>query len=147
MVDLQTDQANLNLGQKNFIRMLKEAARVTGLHIHLVAHMRKGENEYKRPDKMDIKGCGEISDLADYAFTIFKDLKKQKILNENPDNEEYQRKPDGYLECLKNRYDPEHPTLPLWFSGKPFSFKQGRRAPVPQLIEPSSKELESGYIP
>jgi len=147
MVDLQTDQANLNLGQKNFIRMLKEAARVTGLHIHLVAHMRKGENEYKRPDKMDIKGCGEISDLADYAFTIFKDLKKQKILNENPDNEEYQRKPDGYLECLKNRYDPEHPTLPLWFSGKPFSFKQGRRAPVPQLIDPSGKELEHGYIP
>ena len=79
--------------------------------------------------------------------TLIKDLKKQKMLRDNPDNEEYQRKPDGYLNCLKNRYDPEHPTLPLWFSGKPFSFKEGRRAPVPQLIEPSSKELESGYIP
>jgi twinkle protein len=147
MVDLQTDQANLNLGQKNFVRMLKEAARTTGLHIHLVAHMRKGENEYKMPDKMDIKGCGEISDLADYAFTIFKNLKKQKMLRENPDNEEFARKPDGTLQCLKNRYDPEHPVIPLWFSGKPFSFKSGRRTPVPKLIDPSGKELESGYIP
>ena len=109
--------------------------------------MRKGENEHKMPDKMDIKGSGEISDLADYAFTIWKRLKKQEKLRDNPDDEEWLRKSDGALNYIKNRYDPEHPSIPLWFSGKPFSFKQGRRAPVPQLIEPSSKELESGYIP
>ena len=145
MVDLNTYQANLNLGQKNFVRMLKEAARTTGLHIHLVAHMRKGESETKMGDKMDIKGSGEISDLADYAFLIWKDVKKQEKLFSNPDDEEWLRKPDGYMKCLKNRYDPEHPTLPLWFSGKPFSFKGSRRAPMPKLIEPTSKELEDGY--
>jgi len=145
MVDLNTDQANLNLGQKNFVRMLKEAARTTGLHIHLVAHMRKGESETKMGDKMDIKGSGEISDLADYAFLIWKDVKKQEKLFYDPDDEEWLRKPDGYMKCLKNRYDPEHPTLPLWFSGKPFSFKSSRRAPMPKLIEPTSKELENGY--
>ena len=147
MIDLQTDQANLNLGQKNFIRMLKEAARTTGLHIHLVAHMRKGENEHKRPDKMDVKGCGEITDLTDYAFSIWKHLQKQKMLQENPEDEVWLRKPDGYLECLKNRYDPEHPVIPLWFSGKPFSFKKGRRTDIPKLVEPSKAELERGYIP
>ena len=147
MVDLQTDKDNLNLAQKNFVRMLKEAARSTELHIHLVAHMRKGESESKMGDKMDIKGSGEISDLADYAFTIWKRLKKQEKLYTNPDDEEWLRKPDGYLKCVKNRYDPEHPTLPLWFSGKPFSFKEGRRTPIPRLVEPSSKELEAGYIP
>jgi len=147
MIDLQTDQANLNLGQKNFIRMLKEAARTTGLHIHLVAHMRKGENEHKRPDKMDVKGCGEITDLTDYAFSIWKHLQKQKMLQENPEDEVWLRKPDGYLECLKNRYDPEHPVIPLWFSGKPFSFKKGRRTDIPKLVEPSKTDLERGYIP
>ena len=145
MVDLQTDQANLNLGTKNFIRMLKEAARSTNLHIHLVAHTRKGETETKMADKMDIKGCTEIADLADYAFMIHKDVQKQLKLNENPDDEEWLRKPDGYLNCLKNRYDTEHPCLALWFSGKPFSFKGGRRADMPRLIEPTREQLDAGY--
>jgi len=147
MVDLQTDQANLNLGQKNFVRMLKEAARTTGLHIHLVAHMRKGDSEEKMGDKMDIKGSGEITDLADYAFIIHKNITKQKKLNKDPDDEEYLRQPDGYLTCVKNRYDPEHPTLALWFSGKPFSFKASRRADTPKLISPTKTELSLGYVP
>ena len=147
MVDLQTDQANLNLGQKNFVRMLKEAARTTGLHIHLVAHMRKGETETKMGDKMDIKGSGEISDLSDYAFLIWKDVRKQEKLYNNPDDEEWLRKPDGYLKCVKNRYDPEHPCLPLWFSGQPFSFKSGRRSEIPRLLEPTKEDLANGYVP
>jgi len=150
MVDLQTDQANLNLGQKSFVRTLKEAARTTGLHIHLVAHMRKGETESRMGDKMDIKGSGEISDLADYAFLIWKDTRKQEKLYNDPDDEEWLRKPDGYLKCIKNRYDPEHPCLALWFSGKPFSFKDGRRAPIPKLVEPSREDMEAslgGYVP
>ena len=146
MVDLQTDQANLNLGQKNFVRMLKEAARTTGLHIHLVAHMRKGETETKMGDKMDIKGSGEISDLSDYAFLIWKDVRKQEKLYNNPDDEEWLRKPDGYLKCVKNRYDPEHPCLPLWFSGQPFSFKSGRRSEIPRLLEPTKEDLANGYV-
>ena len=147
MVDLQTDQANLNLGQKNFVRMLKEAARTTGLHIHLVAHMRKGESETKMGDKMDIKGSGDISDLADYAFLIWKDVRKQEKLYSNPEDEEWLRKPDGFLKCVKNRYDPEHPCLALWFTGAPFSFTGGRRAPVPRLLEPSREDLDNGYVP
>jgi|TARA_R100001530_G_scaffold34109_1_gene26653 twinkle protein len=147
MVDLQTDQANLNLGQKNFVRMLKEAARTTGLHIHLVAHMRKGDSEERMGDKMDIKGSGEITDLADYAFIVHKNIIKQKKLTKDPEDEEYLRQPDGYLNCVKNRYDPEHPTLALWFSGKPFSFKASRRADTPKLINPTREELESGYLP
>jgi twinkle protein len=147
MVDLQTGQANLNLGQKNFVRMLKEAARTTGLHIHLVAHMRKGDSEERMGDKMDIKGSGEITDLADYAFIVHKNIIKQKKLTKDPEDEEYLRQPDGYLNCVKNRYDPEHPTLALWFSGKPFSFKASRRADTPKLINPTREELESGYLP
>ena len=147
MVDLQTDQANLNLGQKNFVRMLKEAARTTGLHIHLVSHLRKGESETKMGDKMDIKGSGDISDLADYAFLIWKDVRKQEKLYSNPEDEEWLRKPDGYLKCVKNRYDPEHPCLALWFTGAPFSFTGGRRAPVPRLLEPSREDLDNGYVP
>jgi twinkle protein len=139
MVDLQTDQANLNLGQKNFVRMLKEAARSTGLHIHLVAHMRKGESENRMGDKMDIKGSGEITDLADYAFIIHKNVDKINGLNKEDVSkevkEEWERQPDGYINCVKNRYDPDHPTIPVWFTGRPFSFKGSRRGGIPVLTE------------
>lgn len=147
MVDLQTDQANLNLGTKNFIRMLKEVTRECDLNIHLVAHTKKTDNETTMANKMDVKGCTEIVDLADYAFMIHKDVQKQNKLNENPEDEAYLRKPDGFLNCLKNRYDVDHPCLPLWFSGKPFSFKKGRRTPIPRLIEPSREQLKTGYVP
>jgi len=147
MVDLQTDKSNLNLAQKNFVRMLKETARSTLLHIHLVAHMRKGESETRMGDKMDVKGSGEITDMADYAFLIWKDVKKQEKLYTDPDDEEWLRKPDGFLQCVKNRYDPDHPTLPLWFSGAPFSFKEGRRTDVPRLVEPTKEQLKVGYAP
>ena len=70
----------LHLTQKNFVRTLKESARITGIHVHLVAHMRKGENETRIGDKMDIKGSGEITDLADYAFIVFKNVEKHREL-------------------------------------------------------------------
>ena len=132
-------KSNLNLGQKNFVRMLKEAARSTGLHIHLVAHMRKGETEHKMGNKMDIKGSGEITDLADYAFIVHKDVEKIDALSydnmDSEDREQWERKPDGYVRCVKNRYDPDHPTIPVWFTGRPFSFKGSRRGSVPVLTE------------
>ena len=147
MVNLQVNQDNLNLGQKNFVRMLKEAARSTGLHIHLVAHMRKREGEYRMAGKMDIKGSGEIVDLADYAFVIHRNIEKEEQLSKegNQDNEEWLSNPDGFLDCVKNRYDPEHPTLPLWFSGQPFSCKNGRRADIPRLVEPTREEMKTAW--
>ena len=62
--------------QKNFVRMLKQTAKATNLQVHLVAHMRKGESEQRMGDKMDIKGSSEIADLADYAFIVWKNIKK-----------------------------------------------------------------------
>lgn len=138
---------DVNLHEQSFVRSLKEAARSTGLHIHLVVHMRKGENEYRSTDKMDIKGAGEITDLADYVFIIDRHVKKEIELNKpgNENNEDWLDQPDGSVRCIKNRYDPIHRQLPLWFCGKMFSFKKGRRADIPRLIEPSMDDLKRGY--
>ena len=135
MIDLNANQENLYLTQKNFVRMLKQTAKATNLQIHLVAHMRKGESEYKIGDKMDIKGSSEIADLADYAFIIWKNVKKAEGIQSQPNNEDLLAKPDGRLRCVKNRYDPAHPSLEVWFSGNAFSFKKSRTAPTPMLIE------------
>ena len=134
MIDLNANQENLYLTQKNFVRMLKQTAKATNLQVHLVAHMRKGESEQKMGDKMDIKGSSEIADLADYAFIVWKNVKKAEEIQRQPDNEDWLARPDGRLRCVKNRYDPAHPSLQIWFSGAAFSFKASRGAPTPTLI-------------
>jgi twinkle protein len=63
-------------GQKDFVDGLCAIARDTGLHIHLVCHMRKGENEKSAPGKFDVKGAGEIADLADNIVIVWKNLRK-----------------------------------------------------------------------
>lgn len=50
--------------QKNFMNLLTGFALDTKTHIHLVAHPRKSENDYKRIYKVDISGSGDIANLA-----------------------------------------------------------------------------------
>jgi twinkle protein len=63
-------------GQKDFVDGLCAIARDTGLHIHLVVHMRKGEDERKAPGKFDVKGAGEVTDLVDNLVIVWKNLRK-----------------------------------------------------------------------
>ena len=50
--------------QKAFVDRLMEFAGKNNVHVVLVVHMRKREDEYKIPGKMDIKGTGAISDMV-----------------------------------------------------------------------------------
>lgn len=59
---LRADDRN---GEKSIVDRLQEAAKMLNVHIHLVCHVRKPEDETKRVGKMDIKGDGSITDLAD----------------------------------------------------------------------------------
>ena len=59
-------------GQKEFVDGLCVMARDTGMHVHLVHHSRKREDENKRPGKMDAKGSGAISDLVDNCISVFR---------------------------------------------------------------------------
>ena len=64
-------------GQKDFVDALCTIAQDTGLHIHLVCHMRKGENEDAARLKFDIKGAGEITDLVDNIL-IWKNMRASR---------------------------------------------------------------------
>lgn len=64
-----TDDYN---AQKDFVDALCAAAKDYGMHIHLVHHIRKMDNELKVPGKMDIKGAGEITDQADNVVVVWR---------------------------------------------------------------------------
>lgn len=64
--------------QKSFVDELCAVGRETNMHIHLVCHSRKGQDEAKIPGKMDIRGSGTITDQVDNVITVWrnKDLNR-----------------------------------------------------------------------
>lgn len=73
---LGTDDYN---AQKGFVDRLAWAAKTLKVHIHLVCHMRKGQDEYAMPGKFDVRGASEITDLADNVFVVWKNKKYEEL--------------------------------------------------------------------
>lgn len=92
--------------QKDFVDGLSTIARDTGLHIHLVCHMRKGETEKTPPDKFAVKGAGEISDMPDNIVIVWKNLRK----TEGDTNEA-----DCYVRIAGQRHHPWEGSFAFWF--------------------------------
>ncbi|AMM23010.1 AAA family ATPase [Variovorax sp. PAMC 28711] len=112
-------------GQKDFVDGLCSIARDTGLHIHLVVHMRKGETEHKPADKFDVKGAGEITDLVDNLVIVWKDQRKHELMDEMSrkapeDVDENERKkllarPDAIVRVAKQRHFEFEGKFAFWF--------------------------------
>ncbi len=110
--------------QKDFVDKLFDYALETGVHVHLVVHMRKGETEEKPPNKMDVKGSGSITDMVSNVFIIWRNkLKEKLLLSNNPcDVEKAKDMADTLLRCVKQRETGEEPTFSLWFHKKSCQF-------------------------
>lgn len=105
-------------GQKQFIDALCDFKNDFDVHVHLIAHARKGESEDKAPGKLDIKGTGAISDLADNVFTVWRNKKKE--MEKEPKDEDE----DARLYCHKQRATGYEGALRLWFDKDSLHFKQ-----------------------
>lgn len=101
--------------QAKFIDRLQWAAKNHQIHIHLVCHMRKGQEGHKS-GKWDIRGAAEISDLADSVFVLSRNYQKEQEAAKQkagrPVNDEsVLEKHDAYLSLVKNRH---YGTLKNW---------------------------------
>lgn len=95
-------------GQKAFVETLTDFAMETGLHVHLVAHARKGEDENAAPGKMDIKGTGAITDMVDNVVSVWRNKKKEEAAQKAaylnmPVPADVREKPDAVLHVQKQR--------------------------------------------
>jgi twinkle protein len=70
-------------GQKDFVNALCSIAQDTGMHIHLVHHIRKGSDENHLPGKFDLKGSGSITDQVDNVFIVYRNKRKEKKRQED----------------------------------------------------------------
>lgn len=101
--------------QKTFCDELFAFSKSSGMHIHLVAHMRKGDRGYsKRPSKFDVRGAGEITDMADNLFLVVRNREKE----EKRDDPKLQKEADTFLVVDKQRHHTFEGTIALWFHAK-----------------------------
>ena len=110
--------------QKDFVDSLCAIARDTGLHIHLVVHMRKGENERTAPGKFDIKGAGEITDLVDNIIIVWKNIRK----SEKPNDEAVASEPDGFMRVAGQRHFSWEGNFAFWFDKASQQFLEYEKA-------------------
>jgi twinkle protein len=110
--------------QKRFVGTLHSLARDLNVHIHLVTHARKREDENKRPGKMDNKGSGSMVDQTDNFVAVFK-LPKKDPLDTGP---------DFCLYIDKQRHGDFEGNLALWFDERSLQFKESPHDKVRMFV-------------
>jgi twinkle protein len=66
------DEDDFN-GQKRCVERLCDFKYKHDVHVHLIAHARKGHSESDRPHKHDVKGSGAITDLVENVVMVWRD--------------------------------------------------------------------------
>ncbi len=113
-------------GQKDFVDALATMAKELGIHIHLVHHVRKGDNESRIPGKFDAKGTGAISDLVDQVLTVWRNKAKEAAIKDGqPDD----GSPDFLLICDKNRHGSWEGKVALWGDVESWHFRGTHKQP------------------
>lgn len=116
--------------QKEFVDELCALARSLKVHVHLVHHVRKGEDERssKRINKFDVKGSGSITDQVDNVLLVWRNKAKES----EPDKREAE--PDGLLIIDKQRNGEWEGQVALWFhKGAMQYLPDGRGRPMDLL--------------
>ena len=114
-------------GQKCFVDRLTDFAKAYGVHVALVHHMRKGDSEDRPGGKLDAKGSGGITDMADTCAVWWRNKPKEKAMKaaklKNVEaNPEIASKPDAMLLFDKQRNGEAEPAFALWFDQASLQF-------------------------
>lgn len=110
-------------GQKRFVEQLSEFARDYDATVILCAHQRKRQDEAEVSGKMDVKGSGAITDMADSVMVLWKNKKKADarekadaaIKHGGKPNFDESDEPDGVLKVEKQRNGESEPKYAVWY--------------------------------
>lgn len=118
--------------QKHFLDGLCTAARDHDLHVHLVAHARKGRDEHEAPGKMDVKGSGSIVDQVDNVVVVWRN--KRKEVEQQAGKHDRRNEPDAVLSVEKQRNGEWEGRCLLWFDHASTQFVEQDGAPAMDLL-------------
>ena len=131
--------------EKDFIDRLQWAAKSLNCHIHLICHVRKPQNggESYIPNKFDVRGVGELTDLVDNVFIVWTDKKKKELLQKeysmdlSLDEKEHLKGPDQRLLIEKQRNGSYEGHFKLWFHTSSLQFTNGDGIPLNFELKPN----------
>lgn len=107
--------------QKQFIDELQTIAHQANIHLHLVAHARKGENDDKPPRLHDVKGTSELCDMAENVISVWKNKRKLEAISRG--DRDRDDEPDALLTIDSQRNgDGWTGSLQFWFHTASFQF-------------------------
>lgn len=113
-------------GQKKLVDKLAWVAKEFDTHIHLVAHSRKLENEYKEPSKFDVAGGASITNLADNVFVVFRNKRREEALRNKSKGLKFDphdlQLPSTFLTVCKNRHGGQESKFGFYFDQASTSF-------------------------
>jgi len=137
--------------QKEFVFKLCDIAREEQIHVHLVHHIRKLENEEKIPSKFDIKGSSSIVDRVDNAIIVFRSKWKESQLRkplaeQKTDIADY---PDAKLLIVKQRDEGHEGEIRLWYHVDSKSYQEvtGNRRPAGWDVPDTTKVADVFLTP
>jgi twinkle protein len=109
--------------QKDFIDTLTDFAKASQCHVMLLHHMRKSQDEKFHSGKMDIKGTGAITDMADTVMTIWRNKGREERIRQG-ELAEVEREAGARLSIEKQRNGDSEPKIDLWFDLNSYQYHE-----------------------
>lgn len=127
-------------GQKKFVDDLTSIARDSGMHIHLIHHIRKPGKEEDKPSKYDYKGSGSITDQVDNVISVWRNKVKEKKIQAGL-AVDHDKDPDAMLICDKQRNGEWEGAIGLWFDpeSQQFLANNGDKADDKSFYHPEER--------
>ncbi|WP_455465873.1 toprim domain-containing protein [Bartonella sp. B39] len=120
-------------GQEQAVYKMVDWAVLNAVHIHLVAHARKGGLEKDIPGTEDIKGASEIGANAFNIITIWRNrLLEDKIFAASLREEkaELAKRPGVIMNIAKQRSGDFEGKIGLWFDSKTYRYRCSSEHPL-----------------
>lgn len=113
--------------EKKLINSLQNVAKQTGLHIHLVAHLRKAKDEQQESGKFDVMGTAHLTNMPDNVWIIKRNKSKEIEARKSITDAQIMQQPDAFIQCVKQRHGSGwEGTIGLWFhESKQYNRRQG----------------------
>jgi twinkle protein len=116
-------------GQKLFVDQVCTLGMDTGMHMHLIHHLRKGADEMECPGKMAIKGSGSITDQVDNVAIVWRNKRKEEEREQRTPRLDVMEQPDGVINVVKQRNGEWEGKVGLWYDPESMAYGQGKLEP------------------
>ncbi len=133
-------------GQEKAVYQLVDWCMANNVHVHLVAHSRKGERDAGPPATEDIKGAMEIGANAYNILTIWRDRKHEELIKAAKDDAVRQALEDEkapvILNVAKQRNGDYEGRVRLWFNQQTYQYHSAtdnRLYPRKYLTKPAEQ--------